>query len=269
MRRIILLILPILLVGCRAAGDPPPRHLVVSGSESLTPLVADIAARFQAKHPEIRVDLNPAPAKQVVENTRQGLVDVAFVGRGLRAEESDLQGITFANDGLAFIVNPSNPIAALDEKQLVGLFLRTYTDWREVGGSARRVVLVGLTEGRAVRDFMLARFGLTSSSVRLEPALYRNDQVIEAVARTPGALGFVALSSACQAEATQAIRLLPQKGIAASMANVRNGRYPYIRPLAVASRKFCDELTRELVDFACSPEVHDLIDKHGFVPAQQ
>jgi len=266
MRPIIAFLLPLLMMGCQAA-DLPQRHLILGTSPALAPFARDLATRFQLSHPDVRIDVTTEPADGVIADTRQGLIDVALVGRSFRANETDLQGTVVAQDGIAFIVHRSNPVSSLDERQLVSLLNHSYTDWREVGGSAGPVHLFGLGEGLALRESLLNRFGLAKNAVGLDPPLYSGEQVVEAVAANPAALGYLSLAEARKASAGQSIRVLPQGGVEATVQNLRNGSYPFTRPLMMAARPEGNELNRELIEFAASPAAHDLIESHGFAPA--
>ena len=266
MRPVILLglsFLPIFTMSCNSI-ELEKRHLVVSGSQSFAPLIRDIADRFQTLHPGVRVDIAATPVDSAIGETREGLVDVALLGRALRPEEG-LRGVEIGRDGLAFIVHPSNPMPAPDERQLVALLTRAYTDWNEVGGTSGRVVVVGVADGRALRTSLLSRFQLESSRVPLDQPLYHNAQVIDTVAHNPQALGYVSLASVAQ---SKGVRLLSPGGVGATIENVRSGRYPYARPLVLASRVQTNELATAFIEFAQSSEVHDLIERHGFVPKE-
>jgi phosphate transport system substrate-binding protein len=261
---LLLSFLPIFVLSCNSI-DLEQRHLVVSGSSSFAPLMRDIADRFQAQHPGVRVDVSTS-ADGVVGETREGLVDVALLGREVRSADG-LRGVEVARDGLAFIVHPSNPLSAPEERQLVGMLTRAYTDWSAVGGSGGRVVVVGVAEGRASRTALLRRFQLESANVPLDVSLNRDGEVVEVVAKNPQALGYVSLATAL--EGRQSVRLLPLGGVSPTLENLRNGRYPYVRPLVLASRVQPDELALAFLEFAQSPEVHDLLQKHGFAPTTQ
>jgi len=266
MRRVIALILsclPIFVLSCNSI-ELERRHLVVSGSESFAPLLRDIAVRFQARHPGVRVDIATNPLDRLVPDTREGLIDVALVGRELRPDDG-LRGVPIARDGLAFIAHPNNPVASLDERQLVGLLTRAYTDWNEVGGSPGRVFVAGVADGWALRTSLLNRFQLDPTRVPLDLPLYDNARVIDAIAHNPRALGYVSLASVLN---EQSVRVLSQGGVEANLENLRNGRYPYTRPLVLASRPQSNELAAAFVEFCQSPEVGDLLERHGYVTTQ-
>ena len=79
-------------------------------------------------------------------------------------------------------------------------------------------------------------------------------------------MGYVSLGCAEAAAARQPIRLLPLGGVSASLAQVQKGRYPFTRPLLLLTREPPAGPVRDFIDFARSSAVHDLLQKHGFVP---
>jgi phosphate transport system substrate-binding protein len=252
------------LFGC-GSSDKGPRRVVVSGSRDLVPLMEDVGRRFEQNHPDVRIDVDPADERGVAD-TRTGLADVGMLGRTLRPDETGLHGVVVARDGIAFIIHRDNPVKSLDERQILGLFTGNYTNWREVGGTDRPVKLVGLAEGRQLREAFLERFGLASSRVKTDPAVLSGEQAIAAVAAHTDALGYACLGKAELASAKLPIRLLPWSGVPATLAEVRSGRYPLTRPLLLLTRERPEGVIEEFITFACSDEVRDLLDKHGLAP---
>jgi phosphate transport system substrate-binding protein len=157
-------------------------------------------------------------------------------------------------------------VKSLDDRQLAGLFSATYVNWKEVGGNDRPVTLVSFAEGRSARDAVLEYFGLPSSRMKIDPGVYSSDQAVAAVAGNPDAIAYACLGKAEIVSAKQPIRLLPLRGVAATVAEVRAGRYPLTRPLLLLTRDRPEGVVEELVSFARSEEVRDLLDKYGFAP---
>ena len=93
----------------------------------------------------------------------------------------------------------------------------------------------------------------------------RNGQVIQSVATNPQALGYVSLAAVGD---NQTVRTIALEGVSPTLETVRNGRYPYSRPLVLAARAHPDDLAAVFVEFGQSPEIHDLLARHGFVPRQ-
>jgi phosphate transport system substrate-binding protein len=251
--------------GCRPAA-PPVRHLVLSGSRSLAPLMNDIGDRFEARHPGVRINIEPTRAARAINDTRQGLADLGVLGRALRPEETGLLVHPLARDGLAIIVHRSNLVRELTPAQIAGVFSRYYTNWKEVGGTDRPILVVSQAEGRAARDVFLDFCGLRPAEVRADPAVPTSVEAIQAVSAHPGAIGYASLGLADKATRSQPIRLIPLAGMTATLDNVRTGRYPLVRLLQLLTREPPQGLVKEFLDFARSADVHDLIRQHGFVP---
>lgn len=259
------LFVPAVILGCRPGELPPPRSIVVVGSRSLLPLMQDIVERFQTKHPDIRINIESGYGERAIGETRVGLADIGLLGRSLRPEETRLQGHVLARDGIAFVVHRGNPVPALQETHLVGVLTRVYTTWKDVGGSDRPIVVIGPGEGRAIRDVVLEQFALRTQQLRPDPAIGSSEQVLEAVAGQPAAIGYVSLGAAEQFARKQGIRILPFHGVPATIENVRNKTYPLIRNLLLLTRETPEGSLKVFLDYALSDEVHDLITKYGYV----
>ena len=52
-----------------------------------------------------------------------------------------------AYDGIAIIVNPSNPVSDLTLEQIASIFTGEITNWSEVGGNDAQIVLIGREAG--------------------------------------------------------------------------------------------------------------------------
>jgi phosphate transport system substrate-binding protein len=253
-------------LGCREPAEPETPSVLVLGSRGMTPLVSEIAERFREQRPDVRIDIDSALSDRAVADTRAGLADVGLLGRSLRPEETGVRGQVLARDGIAFVVNKANHVPAPLETHLVGLLTRVYTNWKDIGGSDRLVVLVGPGEGRAVRDVVLDHFGLRQPQLRPDPAVGSGRLILEAVAAQPAALGYVSLGAVETFPNKQELRLLPVHGIVPSVENVRNRSYPVVRNLVLLTREPAHANAKEFVEFALSEKCYDLVAKYGYVP---
>ena len=253
-----------LATGC---GAPPAakRNVVVTGSRELAPLVREIGKRFEALHPDVRLNVQPTSSDRTVEETRQGLADVGMMARPLRPSEVGLTAYPLARDGIALVVNKSNPTSGLKTEQVASLYTRYLTSWKQVGGPERPVVLVDLEEGHAVRELFRQHFGIRTNTARADQVVATAEDVLRVVGKLPGALGYAPLGRAVTAAAGQPIRLLKLDGVPATRATVAAGRYGLVRPLQLLLRPGALELAGEFVEYARSPTVHDLIELQGYV----
>jgi phosphate transport system substrate-binding protein len=262
------LFLAALVGGCQKP-ERSTRNLVLAGSRTLAPLMEDVGRRFEEKHTGVHVYVQPASVDRALADTRTGLADVGMLGRRLRPDEVGLFGYPVARDGVAFIVHRDNPVRKLTSTQLVALFTGAITNWNEVGGPDHPVSLVRPADAMALPQVFRDYFHLQPNQIPPAPSGVGScDQIIQAVAEHPYAIGYTSLGCAEMAAARLPIRLLPLGDGAPSLAQMQIGRYPFTRPLLLLTREPPAGLVREFIDYARSAEVHDLVQKHGFVPVK-
>jgi phosphate transport system substrate-binding protein len=262
---IAVLLLPWLLAGCgrqSAAG-----HLTLTGSSTVAPLALEIAKRYEAAHPDTRIDVQTGGSSRGIADARAGSADIGMVSRALGPDEGDLQAHTIARDGVAVIVHADNPVAALSDDQVRDLFSGRIADWQALTGTPRPVSVVNKAEGRATLEVFLAHFGLRNEDIRAAVVIGENEQGIKTVAGNPGAIGYVSVGAAEHAAAHGTpIRLLALNGVPASTQAVRDGRYALARPLSLVTHGPAQGPAAEFVAYAGSPAMHDLVESLGFVP---
>jgi phosphate transport system substrate-binding protein len=256
------------LVGCRKP-EPNVRNLVLTGSAGMLPLLRDIGKRFEADHPGVRVDVQADGSARGVSDTRQGLADIGMLGRPLKPDEAMLHATPIALDAVCIIVNRSNRIKTLNDDQIVKMYTRSVSNWKDVGGPDLSIVLVHMKEGRALMDLFLDHFKLRAPQVRADALIQDSEQGIQAVASRPGAIAYVSCGRAEAVGANVPISRLPCGGIEATTENVRNGTYPLSRPLQLVTREPPKGLAAEFIDFARSSAVLDLIHEHHFVTLEK
>lgn len=265
---VISLALALTVAGC-GGGGPLDEKLVVTGSSTVAPLMGEIAKRFEALHPGVRVDVQTGGSSRGVADARSGLADIGMASRALKASEGDLHAFTVARDGVCLFVHSDNPVAELTDEQVVAIYTGRVESWSEVGGPEAPVTVVSKAEGRATLEVFLAYFGLESPEIRADVIVGDNEQAIKTVAADPNAIGYVSIGTAeYNAEHGSPIRLLPTAGVAATTEHLADGSFPLGRPLNLVTREAPSGLVAELIDYARSDAVHDVVRELYFVPVR-
>lgn len=241
--------------------------LVLTGSSTVAPLAMEIGKRFEARNPGVRVDVQSGGSSRGIADARSDMADIGMVSRALKAEEGDLTAYSIGMDGVSMIVHRSNPVAALTDDQIRAIYTGKITNWNAVGGPDRRITVVSKAEGRSTLELFLHYTGLQNRDVRAQVVVGENQQDIKTVSGNPGAIGYVSIGSA-EYEETHGtpIRLLPIGGVAATVANVRDGKFPLSRPLNLVTRGKPGALAQRFITFAQSEQVDDLVKAQFFVP---
>lgn len=268
MRALLSLIAILAVAGCsRSDAAGTSRRLVLTGSSTVAPLAAEIGRRFEGLHPDVRVDVQSGGSGRGIADAIRGTADIGMASRALKAGEEALIAHVLARDGVGMIVHASNPVAGLSDDQVRAVWRGEITDWSSLGGDPGEIVVVHKAEGRATLEVFLAYFGLANEEVEPDVVVGENQQAIKSVAGNPRAIGYVSIGAAeVEAEGGSPIRLLPTNRVEATTANLAAGRFPVSRPLMLLTRGEPSPLAREFLDFALSPEVHDLVRAQSFVP---
>lgn len=239
------------------AGRSPVSKIVVTGASTVAPLMTEIAKRFEAAHPGVRVDVQSGGSGRGVSDARDGTAQVGMVSRDLKPDESDLTPTLIARDGVAIVVHRDNPISGVSEEQVRNIYLGKHRRWSELGGADVPIVVVNKAEGRSTLEVFLARLKLRLPEVRADVVIGDNEHGIKVVAGNAHAIGYVSIGAAQWAvNLGTAIRVLP-------LAPARGGMPPQEtlveRPLLLVTRGATTPLVDELVRFAASAAVSDLL----------
>lgn len=241
--------------------------LVLTGSSTVAPLAAEIGKAFEARHPQARVDVQSGGSSRGIADARQGTADIGMASRALKDDEKDLLPFSIARDGICVILHKKNPVLSLTDAQIVDIYSGKIANWKDVGGAHTPITVINKAEGRSTLELFLNYFKLKAEDVKAHVIIGDNEQGVKTVAGNPNAIGYVSIGTA-EYDATHGveIKLLPIGGVKASVENVRNGKFPLSRPLNLVVKTKPDGLAKAFIDFAQSPEVHEIIRKQYFVP---
>ena len=140
----------------------------------------------------------------------KGLTDIAAASRPVKASEAamiptaDLTSVDSEHivgiDGLAIIVDPSNPINALSVEALRDIFSGKVVNWAEVGGPDMPVSIFARDDKSGTwdsfRHMVLGKTLLAESAERFES----NNDLSDRVSGVRGAIGFVGLPAVRQSK---------------------------------------------------------------------
>lgn len=255
--------------GCTDGGSErsaTSQRLVLTGSSTIAPLVADLARQFESQRPGVRIDVQTGGSSRGISDVRQGLAGIGMVSRGLADAESDLVGYKLAIDGVALIVHASNPLVNLTQEQVVEVYTGRVRDWRELGGAPGPITVVHKADGRSTQEVFLGHFGMDPADVEPSVVIGDNEQGVKSVAGNPGAIGYVSIGAAeASAEFGVPIKPIALDGHVATSESVARGSFPLVRELTLVSNGPLSPLASDFVAFARSPYAREFIEAHYFV----
>lgn len=243
------------------------QRLVVTGSSTVAPLVNEIARRFESTHPGMRIDVQTGGSSRGITEVRQGIAAIGMVSRALKSDERNLHAFTIAQDGIGVIVHASNPVTGFSRQQIADIYTGKITRWKVLGGADERITVIHKAEGRSTLELFVDYIQRRNSEIKPHVIIGDNAQGIKAVTGNPHAIGYVSIGAAeFEIRRGLPLRLLPLDGIAASVEAVRQGIFPLSRPLNLVTLGEPQGLALEFIEFARSPQVHDLVEAQYFIP---
>ncbi len=281
-----LLCLP-LLAGCHASAAAASRPAAVQtiqnkGSDTLVNLALAWAEQYMTEHPEVRISVTGGGSGTGIAAMINGTVDLANASREMKAEEIDAARnngfepleFTVARDAIAIVVNPANPVPGLTLQQISDIYTGKITNWREVGGEDRPIVLLSRESNSGTYVYFLEnviRQGqksdlLFSPDTLLMPS---SEGISVEVRQNPNAIGYDGLGYV-----TDDQKMVPVAVDAASpyvlpsVATVNDGSYPVSRALYIYTAGDPQGQVKTYLDWILG-EGQAIVPTLGFVPLGQ
>ncbi len=171
-----------------------------------------------------------------------------------------------ALDGIAILVNASNPIPSLTKEQLAGIFSGTVTDWSQVSSQKGGIVLYAPFKNSATEDGFKS---LVMGDAALSPNIKRSTDmagVSTGVAADPMGIGFVGSGFIGSTRAVPisegtTTALLPTR------MTISTEDYPLTRRMYLyTAAQPANPYVTSFIQFAQSTTGQDLVAAAGFIP---
>lgn len=265
--RHLLLATVLLLVASSPSALSSGRGVVLDGSTTLGPLAKSFAAYFTGRY-GVRVTVSESGSGNGVKSLINGSCDVATMSRPMKALEvaaARKKGINpvehvVALDVIAVVVHPANPVRTLSKPQLQGIYTGRITNWRQVGGPNTRIVVIQRESNSGTQE---AFRELVLKGVRVWNAAETqasNGAIKNRIASTRSAIGFMGVGFV-----DRSLKIVAVDGIVPSVANVKNHRYPVVRPLYMYTRGQPAGTLRRFMALPFTSDGKQMVAELGFV----
>ena len=174
-----------------------------------------------------------------------------------------------ALDGIAIIVNDANAVSSLTRQQVAAIFAGKVTDWSRVGQPPGPIHIYGRgldSKSGTLDTFVALVFAGNNKS--FSPALRveaNGEAIASAVARDPGAIGYVALAQIGPAKAVALSDGPATTPLLPSPFTIATEDYILSRRLFLYTPASPDEFTRNFIHFALGRDGQNIVEEVGFV----
>ena len=241
-------------------------QITEAGSTTVQPLAEKLAEAFSAKHPQVEITVQGGGSSVGVKSAGEGTVDVGAASRQVKESElqefPDLVVHTIARDGIAIVAHPDAPLDGLTTEQVKGIFAGEITNWSEVGGPDKPIVVVSREEGSGTRaafeEMVMGKEGppIVDTAI-LQPS---NGAIRTTVSTTPDSIGFLSFGYL-----DESVKTLAVDGVEPTEANAASGAYPIVRPLNLLTKGEPSGVAKAWLDFILSEKGQAIVVEEGYI----
>jgi len=262
----ILLSLSLALITACAGGNNSAAF-IIAGSTSVQPYVEILVEEYAILNPGKFIDVQGGGSSAGIQAVESHTAEIGMSSRNLRDTEEYLWNERIAKDGLAIIVNPSNPVTDLTLDQIRGIYTADFVNWNELGVPGvpdAGIHIITREEGSGTRS---AFEELVMDERRITPRAIVQDSngaVRQLVADDPFSIGFISLGLVEIGE--RPVKALRIDGVAATRNNVLNGDYSLFRSFLFVSLEKPTGSVMQFIEFIHSPEGQKIMSEEGLIP---
>ena len=243
----------------------------VKGSDTLLPLTQELAEQYLKKEPDAEV---------IVTGGGSGVgiaTDIAMASRQIKFSEKmkfaelglDAEEVVVAYDALAVVVNPSNPVGRLTREQLEAIFRGKITNWKDVGGEDRKIVVYSRETSSGTYEFFKESVLENKNYMSSILSMPATGAIIQSVRQTKGAIGYIGLAYLNPYVKPLAVSYDGGAHYAVpSVETAADGSYPIVRPLYYYYDSRKEAQVSPFISYVLSPEGQESVLEQGFIPVK-
>jgi phosphate transport system substrate-binding protein len=269
--RFVLQILVVVLIAaaCNGASTPALDPLAgvyrIGGGDAALPVVQALGDAFAAKHPGLKFVYETSIGSDGGINlAARQVFDLGMASRELSAAENEIvDRVLIGVAGTGLVVHQTNPLREITTAQVESIYSGKVSDWSGLGQSKQLPIIPLIREkgssARATFENYVYGGQPTYGGGVLE--IQGGDQIRQAVAGQPGAIGMVGVTGDDLSPA--GTRLLSIDGISSTKPALRDGTYKLRRPLYLVYARNGEQRpgVLEFVGFVRGPEGKKITDR--------
>jgi phosphate transport system substrate-binding protein len=285
-RLVALLLIGLALAGCgtqsaQSTTDGAATTIQNKGSDTIVNLALAWAEQYQTLEPDVRIAVTGGGSGTGIAALINGTVDLANASRQIKAEELEeaqangIEPVEFviARDAIAVIVHLDNPVDELTLQQISDIYSGKITNWQEVGGEDRPIVLLSRETNSGTHVYFLeevVRLGQKDNKTLFSPdtlLLPSSEGIGVEVRQNPNAIGYDGLGYVTSDMKTIAVSRGPgEPYYSPTVETVNEGQYPIARDLYMYTAGEPQGQIKTYLEWILSPAAQEIVRELGFVP---
>jgi len=243
-------------------------ELVINGSTTVLPIAQKAAEVYMKEHPDVSISVSGTGSGDGIKALIDGTTDIADSSRFIKDSEitKAIENGVFpvahriALDSIVPVVHPKNPVKDLTIEQLKGIYTGGITNWKEVGGEDKEIVVISRDTSSGTYEVW---YELVLEKERVTPKaslLASNGAVVMAVSTNTYAIGYIGLGYV-----NKEVKVVKVNGVTPDADTTRSGKYPIARPLFMFTDGWPKGVTLNFINFIISPSGQKLVEEAKYV----
>jgi phosphate transport system substrate-binding protein len=257
----------------KASSNEVTGSITISGSSALLPLMEKTNEKFNAKNPKIEVSAQAGGSGTGLTQVLDGTVNIGnsdiFAAEKLdKTKAEELVDHKVVAQGFGVVVSKSLGIDNLTSDQIKSIFSGKVTNWKDVGGPNKEILLIHRTAGSGTRaTFEKTILGGDKSleNDSLGATQDSNGAVLSAMKSNDGAISYLGLAYMQTKEAQDALKVVKLDGVASDKANICDGTYKFWSWGHMYTKGEAKDAAKSYIDFVTSSDNKESVESLGFI----
>ena len=252
------------------AGAEKKGNIVMDGSTTVGPIAKAFAEYYMGKYPGVNITVSESGSGNGAKSIINGTADIGNMSRAMKDSELEAaksKGVKVmehivAMDGIAIVVHPGNPVAALTVEQLRKIYTGEIGNWSQLGGPNKPVVVISRDTNSGTYETFETLVMHSERMTDKTEYVGSNGAIRQRVMTTDGAIGYVGLAF------THGLKVLDIDGVTPTPESVLDKSYPIGRPLYMYTNGEPAEGTvlAEFLGLYKTSDGKKIIEEQGFIP---
>jgi phosphate transport system substrate-binding protein len=252
----------------------------IKGSDTIVNLIQ----AFAEANPSLNISITGGGSGTGFASLINGTCDIAMSSREIEekerilAESKNVKPIEFkiGLDGLVVLVNKNNPVDKLTLEQLRDIFTAKITNWKEVGGEDKKIVILSRESNSGTHMFFKERvLRRNNQNAKDEFAaqslmMSSSQTIYDEVYQNPNALGYTGIGFVNKGVKVISVAVASNsRYVYPTSEAVINGTYPISRPLYLYTDGSPEGVVKTFIDYSLSDAGQKIVLETDFVPIKK
>jgi phosphate transport system substrate-binding protein len=245
--------------------------IVIDGSTTVGPIAKAFAEYYMKLNPGVNITVSESGSGNGAKSLINKSCEVATMSRLLKQNEfeaavhSEILPVVHvvALDGIAMIVNPSNPAGKLSMAQVKDIYLGKIKNWNQLGGPNTPIVIISRDTNSGTYETFEGKVMKGEKIAKSCEYVGSNGAIRQRVQSTQAAIGYVGIGFV-----DNTVKALSVNNVMPTPETVKDGSYPIARPLYMVTNDYpaMGSHLYRFINLYLSKKGQAMVEEIGFIP---